>query len=261
MKNKKKHLYYLEELSDYKVAGNYSDVRGWSVKDSDNRVIGKVENLLVNKDMERVVYLDVEVDETIIEADHDPYGKPANADVHEFVNKEGENHIIIPIGLIDINESQKFVYTNSIDHQTFAETKRIKTGATIDREYEEAVMRSYKRDRDADTGSHTEKERRHGDEMLDNNDVFSDSQGHLTEEKKELNKERERLAEERRKLEKQRKELEEERRKLEEERKLRNPDYRSTPNPDRSREYDASDKNAFYKGKEFDDSNYRSDQP
>ncbi len=248
MKNKKKHLYYLEELSDYKVAGNYSDVRGWSVKDSDNRVIGKVENLLVNKDMERVVYLDVEVDETIIEADHDPYGKPANADVHEFVNKEGENHIIIPIGLIDINESQKFVYTNSIDHQTFAETKRIKTGAPINREYEEAVMQSYKRDRDNESRDYDEKD-----------SVFSDSQGHLTEEKKELNKERERLAEERRKLEMQRRELEEERRKLEEERKLRDPDYRSTP-PDRPRERDASDKDAFYKGKEFDDSNYRSDQ-
>ncbi len=260
MKNKKKHLYYLEELSDYKVAGNYSDVRGWSVKDSDNRVIGKVESLLVNKDLERVVYLDVEVDDTIIEADHDPYGKPANADVHEFVNKEGENHIIIPIGLVDINESQKFVYTNSIDHQTFAETKRIETGATIDREYEEAVMQSYKRDKDNKSRDYDEKDRIQTTEKQKDT-VFSDSQGHLTEEKEELNKERERLAEERRKLEKQRKELEEERRKLEEERKLRDPDYHSTSNTDKPRERDASDKNAFYKGKEFDGSNYRSDQP
>ncbi len=57
-----KHLFYLNELSDYKVASDDPDVRGWKVKDSDNRVIGKVDNLLVNKNTERVVYLDVVLD-------------------------------------------------------------------------------------------------------------------------------------------------------------------------------------------------------
>jgi hypothetical protein len=32
------------------------------VKDANNRIIGKVDHLLVNKTAERVVYLDVEVD-------------------------------------------------------------------------------------------------------------------------------------------------------------------------------------------------------
>jgi hypothetical protein len=31
---KNKNLYYLEELSDYKVASEYSDVRGWDVIDA-----------------------------------------------------------------------------------------------------------------------------------------------------------------------------------------------------------------------------------
>ncbi len=145
MDKEKKHIQYLDELSGYKIASGYPDVRGWDVKDHDNRVIGKVDNLLVNKNTERVVYLDVEVDNTIISAGHDPYGRPANIDVREFVNKEGENHIIIPIGLVDLIEDNKYVYTASINHLTFAETKRVRKGAPIDREYEVVVLDSYGR--------------------------------------------------------------------------------------------------------------------
>ena len=148
MKEQKKHLYYLDELSDYKVDSHYADVRGWPVKDRDNRVIGKVDNLLVNKNLMKVVYLDVEVDKTIIDANYDPYSNSPNSDVREFVNKEGQNHIIVPIGMIHIHEDQKYVHTESIDHQTFAETKRFRTGESVNRDYEVAVMDSYNRDRD-----------------------------------------------------------------------------------------------------------------
>lgn len=141
----KKHLYYLHELSNYKIADGYPDVRGWDVKDFDNRVIGKVDNLLVNKDSLRVVYLDIEVDKSIIDAKHDPYGRPSNLDVKEFVNKDGENHIILPIGMVDLNSDSKYVYTDIIDHKTFSETKRIRKGDTIGRNYENMVMSSYGR--------------------------------------------------------------------------------------------------------------------
>ncbi len=145
---REKHLYYLNELSDYKIASDDPDVRGWEVKDADNRVIGKVDNLLVNKATERVVYLDVEVDNSIIEANHDPYGQPADSDVHEFINKDGENHIIIPVGLVHINYDPDYVITDRINHQTFAETKRFEKGAPVNREYEVVVLDSYGRKRD-----------------------------------------------------------------------------------------------------------------
>jgi hypothetical protein len=140
-----KHLYRLDELSDYKVSDGYNDVKGWNVKDRDNRVIGTVDNLLVNKESERVVYLDVEVDQSIIDAKYDPYSNPNNNDVREFVNNEGENHVIIPIGLVDIDQDQKYVYTDSIDYRTFAETKRYRKGDHFDRTYELAVLDSYNR--------------------------------------------------------------------------------------------------------------------
>lgn len=147
-KEHRKHLHYLHELSDFKVDSHDPDVRGWPVKDADNRVVGKVDNLLVSKEKKRVVYLDVEVDTSIIDANHDPYGKPASGEVHEFINKDGENHLILPIGLARLNVDDKFVYTDKINHQTFAETKRMEKGYDIDREYEVVVLESYNRDFD-----------------------------------------------------------------------------------------------------------------
>ncbi|WP_156879169.1 PRC-barrel domain-containing protein [Salinimicrobium xinjiangense] len=148
-KEHRKHLYYLHELSDFKVDSDDPDVRGWPVKDVDNRVVGKVDNLLVSKEKKRVVYLDVEVDKSIIDANHDPYGNPAS-EVHEFINRDGENHLILPIGLARLNVDDKYVYTDKINHRTFAETKRMEKGYDVDRDYEVVVLESYNRDLDRD---------------------------------------------------------------------------------------------------------------
>jgi len=121
MTDTNKNLFNLDELSDYKVAEDYSDVRGWNVKDANNRTIGKVDHLLVNKTAERVVYLDVEVDTTLIEEGYNTYQDRVSDGVHEFLNKEGENHLIIPIGMAVIDEENKLVNTNQIDSSTCTE--------------------------------------------------------------------------------------------------------------------------------------------
>lgn len=146
MKNEEKHLYKLDELSDYKVASDDPDVRNWEVRDAENRVIGKVDNLIVNKPAQRVVYLDVEVDKTIIDARHDPYARPEHADIREFVNKDGDNHLIIPIGMVNLNVENKTVHAAGVNHRTFSETKRYNTANPINREYERDVLDSYNRE-------------------------------------------------------------------------------------------------------------------
>lgn len=146
--DRNKNIYYLEELSDYKVKDSDKDVRGWEVKDKDGRVIGKVDNLLVNKNTEHVVYLDVEVDHSIIEGNHKPYQNKAKDGVHEVLNEDGENHLIVPIGLAHLNLESELVFTKSVDYNTFAETKRIKKGTQIDRDYEVLVLTNYNRDQD-----------------------------------------------------------------------------------------------------------------
>lgn len=144
-RNKNKSLFYLEELSDYKVADSDKDVRGWKVQDVDGRNIGEVENLLVNKNTERVVYLDVEVDESIISANYKPYSAKAKDGVHDFINEEGENHVIIPIGMATLDLDNQIVSTKEINHETFAQTKRLKKGTPVYRDYEVDVFDSYTR--------------------------------------------------------------------------------------------------------------------
>lgn len=146
MTDKNKNLFNLDELSDYKVAQNYTDVRGWHIKDSNNRIIGKVDHLLVNKIAQRVVYLDVEVDASLIEEGHNTYQDSVSAGVHGFLNKEGESHLIIPIGMATIDQENKFVKTNRIDSSTFAKAKRFKRQDDIDFAYELNTIRHYRGD-------------------------------------------------------------------------------------------------------------------
>lgn len=147
MDKDKKDLFYLDDLSDYKVADDYADVRGWDVKDVDSRVIGKVNDLLVSKRAERVVYLDVEVNSSIIDKEHDVYGATSDG-IHEFLNKDGENHLIIPIGMVTISRDRKEVMTTQINHETFAKTKRFAKGYAIDQDYELGTYRNYYPDED-----------------------------------------------------------------------------------------------------------------
>ena len=158
MKDKNKNLYYLHELSDYKVADEYADVRDWEVINADKRTVGKVDGLLVNREAKRVVYLDVEVDASLIEAGHETYSVPAKKGVHEFLNEEGENHLIIPIGMVTLDEENKKVHSNQVDYSTFAKTKRFKNGDDLERSYELMILPHYfpanKWDEEDGSGTH-----------------------------------------------------------------------------------------------------------
>lgn len=148
MNDKNRNLYYLEELSDYKVSDDDKDARGWEVKDRSHKVVGKVDNFVVNKKTQKVVYLDIEVDESIIKANIDPYYKSSSSSASENLNEAGENHLIIPVGMADLDTDDEYVLTDTIDYQTFSETKRIKKGQPIHRDYELIVLDSYTRGSD-----------------------------------------------------------------------------------------------------------------
>ncbi len=153
MPDKTKNLYYLDELSDYKVSSEYSDVRGWEVIDANSRTIGIVDHLLVNKEAERVVYLDIEVYASLIEDGHNTFQLPVSEGVHEFINKEGENHLIIPIGMACLDKNNKKVTTNHINSSTFARARRFKKGDIIDFGYELNVLRHYVEDLTVEEGT------------------------------------------------------------------------------------------------------------
>lgn len=143
MENKNKTLYYLDELSGYKVASEYEDVRGWEVVDPENRTIGEVDDLLVNRNTERVVYLDVEIDDSIAKQVSMANDRPASEGAHSFVNEEGENHLIIPIGSVELDEENKKITARDIEYSKFLQAKWMRKGDPINRDYEKNTLRTY----------------------------------------------------------------------------------------------------------------------
>jgi hypothetical protein len=158
MPRNKKNLYYFDKLSDDKVGSDYFDVIGWEVVDSENRTIGKVDHLLINKKAQRVVYLDVEVDDSLIEDRHDTFQTTVSDGVREFINKDGETHLIIPIGMAHLDETNKKISTSKIDFSTFANAKRHKKGDDIDFGYELTVLRHFVGDHAVEENSFYDRE-------------------------------------------------------------------------------------------------------
>ena len=58
-------LAHLNDLDDFKVADGEPDIRGWKVKSSDGKVLGKVNDLLVDTDHMMVRYIELKLDRRV----------------------------------------------------------------------------------------------------------------------------------------------------------------------------------------------------
>lgn len=112
---KNRRLHYLDDLKDYKMAKDDPDVRGWDVRDANSEKVGTVSGLLVDPKMERVVYLDVDVRDDIISDEHDPFDTKHQDGVHEYQDKKGDIHMIIPVGVAHVDKEHKSVVSDGID--------------------------------------------------------------------------------------------------------------------------------------------------
>ncbi|MBF0235073.1 MAG: photosystem reaction center subunit H, partial [Desulfamplus sp.] len=54
-----------------------------------------------------------------------------------------DEHLIVPIGMVNLNNEQKKVIANQIDYNTFVKARRFNKGAAIDRDYELILFRHY----------------------------------------------------------------------------------------------------------------------
>jgi hypothetical protein len=110
----------LHDLKDFKVANHNLDVRGWEVIGSDGTRIGKVDDLIVDRELMKVRYLDVDVDRDHVLTDTDP------------------RHILVPIGAAQLDDDRDQVFV-SMDQRSLARFPFYKGGA-VDSEYEYRVM-------------------------------------------------------------------------------------------------------------------------
>ena len=106
----------LNSLPGYKVADGEPDIRGWDVVASDGQRLGKVEELLVDTQANKVRYVDVDVD--------------------------GDNrHITLPIGYARLEESRHQVLVDGLGTEQLRAMPTYERGG-MTRDYEEQVGRA-----------------------------------------------------------------------------------------------------------------------
>ena len=112
----------LSALDDFRVAEGAPDPRGWKVIAADGVEIGRVRDLIVDREALRVRYLDVEIDAAA----------PGT----------GERHVLLPIGHARLHESEDRVIVEGLPAAGISALPRY-GGADFDREYESAVRRGF----------------------------------------------------------------------------------------------------------------------
>lgn len=141
-RDNERNLQFLSDMSDYKVASDDPDVRGWDVIDVNNQRVGKVDNLLVDTSAEKVRYLDVELDNDVTNEGHEPYAHGKSTGVHEFETRDGEVHMIVPVGLARVDDNNNNVISDEINRSTIENGYLHRKGQHITPEHERNVLTS-----------------------------------------------------------------------------------------------------------------------
>jgi uncharacterized protein (TIGR02271 family) len=114
MANEMDRVVPMNQLSGYKVADGEPDIRGWDVVASDGRRLGRVDDLLVDTQANKVRYVDV----------------------------DGEGrHVTIPIGYATLERDRKQVLVDRLGDEQFNALPAYGRGP-ITRDYEEQVGRA-----------------------------------------------------------------------------------------------------------------------
>ena len=116
------HLRRLRDLTEFEVADDNPDVRGWAVRGADGRQFGQVAELIVDVDALKVRYLDIELDESL------------------RIN-ERDRHILLPVGVAALDEEADNVFVPSLTAQSVLEYPPY-AEIQITRQYEQAMLRA-----------------------------------------------------------------------------------------------------------------------
>ncbi len=123
MANEQERIKPLDDLEDYEVAEGEPDVRGWDVRSADGDKVGEVDQLLVDTTAMKVRYLDVDLENEVIETEED-------------------RHALIPIGFARLDEDNEQVF---VDNLRTADARRLPAFAhgPVTREVEIEVRRVF----------------------------------------------------------------------------------------------------------------------
>ncbi len=124
MDSSKEQIVPFDELDDFEIAEGDPDVRGWDVMSSDGKKIGEVDNLLIDTGAMKVRYLDVDIDDSLLNDAND------------------NRHILVPIGYARLDEENDQVMVDTL-HSGSIMGLPAYTHAPLTREFETEVRQSY----------------------------------------------------------------------------------------------------------------------
>ncbi len=113
----------LSDLDDFKVAEGDPDVRGWEVRGAGSVKIGKVDDLLVDTEAEKVRYLSVELQEDLIRGRDD-------------------RHVLIPIGSAVLHEDDDHVLVSGLTTARVTDLPSY-SAQPLNRDYEISLLKVY----------------------------------------------------------------------------------------------------------------------
>jgi hypothetical protein len=117
-------LTHLNDIDDeYQVARGEPDFRGWDVYTRDGHRWGTVADLLVNTDLMKACYVDVDIDQ------------PSTA-------TQPDRHTLVPVGAVQIDEDLKHVVVN-VETAQIAALPRYGTGHRPTRDHESELIPRY----------------------------------------------------------------------------------------------------------------------
>ena len=119
----------LRDLTDFEVADDNPDVRGWTVRGNDGQPLGTVFELIVDPEVLKVRYLDIELDS-------------------RFQVKEYENHILLPIGIAALDAEADNVFVPALTAESVLSYPPY-VEIQITRAHEQAMLRALGLDADA----------------------------------------------------------------------------------------------------------------
>ena len=128
--NTYRQLFRLENMDDWKVHHDDTDIRGYECYTVDGKRIGEVENLLVDKSIEKVRYVEIELEEGIPMVNADAAGS--------YTERDGDRIIIVPVGLVDIKDN-KTVNVHGLSATDFRNYPRYRRGDNLTPAYETSV--------------------------------------------------------------------------------------------------------------------------
>src|SRR5215217_5074335 len=120
------NLVPLSSLHDYKVASGNPDVRGWDVIARDGKKVGEVDELLVDPAAERVRYLALKLDRSLLSG----------------ATGTGSGYVLIPVGNARLDDSNDRILLDSMNDADVA-TLPAYDRDTFTREHETSLRQRF----------------------------------------------------------------------------------------------------------------------